>query len=110
MVLLEVILVALILVVEIVDVVRHWNDYEKEAYLNCSSFFNTLTDSLRKQSGIRARASANTDTSPEEDGHSSRASKPSAADAASTNANTKADTARRFLRDQHRHVRQPFDH
>lgn len=109
---LETFLVALILVAEVIDIVRHWNTHAPTkttlAYkdpcthntVDCSRCLGSLARSLRQQSGYSGQQQSN--TSPEEDGHSADQPKPSA-HAASTD----ADTARAFLDNPHRHVSQP---
>lgn len=104
---LETLLVALILIAEVIDIVRHWNTHAPTEItytfdtVDCSRCLGLLASSLRQQSGQRIRQQQS-NTSPEEDGHSADQPKPSA-HAASTD----ADTARAFLDNPHRHVSQP---
>lgn len=102
----ETILVALILIAEVIDIVRHWYTHAPTEItytfdtVDCSRCLGLLASSLRRQSGIRFDTDQH--TSPEEDGHSADQPKPSA-----HAANTDADTARAFLDNPHRHVSQP---
>ena len=104
---LETLLVALILIAEVIDIVRHWNTHAPTEItytfdtVDCSRCLGLLASSLRQQSGQRIRQQQS-NTSPEEDGHSADQPKPSA-----HAANTDADTARAFLDNPHRHVSQP---
>lgn len=104
---LETFLVALILVAEIIDVVRHWNTHAPTKdpcthdTVDCSRCIDSLARSVRQQSG-HYKDQQQSNTSPEEDGRSADQPKPSA-HAASTDTNT----ARAFLDNPHRHVSQP---
>src|SRR5690348_8037424 len=104
--LIELIVVALILIVEVADVVRHWNDNQKDTILFTS--YRGITDDCVC---IERVTIDNPDTKPctEEDGDSSGASANADSFADDSGLYTDADThtARAFLSDSHRHVRQP---
>lgn len=102
----ETILVALILIAEIIDIARHWNTHAPTEItytfdtVDCSRCLGLLASSLRQQSGQRIRQQQS-NTSPEEDGHSADQPKPS------TSIDPDTNTARAFLDNPHRHVSQP---
>ena len=106
---LETILVALILIVEVIDVARHWYTHAPTEITytfdttDCSRCLSYLASSVRRQSGIRFDTNSN--TSPEEDSGSSTADHNP--DAHSAHLDSDADTARAFLNNPHRHVSQP---
>lgn len=111
--LIETILVALILIIEVADVARHWRLHETtHITIDCTHCLESAARSLRQHIGTISNSNptsryayslstpTNPDTSTGEDGDSATPADPEA----------NAHTARAFLCDQHRHVRQPVQY
>lgn len=105
--LIETILVALILIIEVVDVARHWRRHETtHITIDCTHCLESAARSLRQHVGTISNSNPTSaytispDTSTGEDGDSATPADPEA----------DAHTARAFLCDQHRHVRQPVQY
>jgi hypothetical protein len=121
--LIETILVALILIVEVIDVIRHWNSHEIHVQIadpDCSGCLDSFANSLRKHIGIPSGSKSdpagrvydrtskfaysldNSDASTAEDSASGTDTRRADSDA-------DARAARAFLSDPNRHVRPAFD-
>lgn len=117
--LIEIILVALILIVELIDVAHHWNTHEIDKAhtpVDCAVCLDRFARSLRSAGAsgpIRANAHKqpdSTDPSPDHPVTGEECATCNASADSSSDAKSNASASRAFLSDQHRHVRQPFEH
>ena len=105
---LDTILVALILLVEIIDVLRHWNSHETILQVvdpDCSRCLDRLARSLRRNVGVANQYAYKEHTPP--DAHAVTGEDGAYDYDSGLNPNDAARTARAFLSNPHRHVSQP---
>lgn len=114
---LDTLLVALILIVELIDVAHHWkrNEAHTQAPRCCTDCLDCLARSLRSAGAsppprpIRANSNDNSTPFHPDTEEECAADNADSTSETETNTDCTARSASAFLRDQHRHVRQPFD-